>query len=174
MSRYPKITVSTRYKHWVSRADSRRCQDCEDNHGKIWLVEETPRPKPPIHFACRCTIERMSAIAAGAATIHGVNGADWTLKYEGRLPEYYVTEAEAKAAGWKPSKWPSNFVPGKVITKGIYKNLNNHLPQVSGRIWYEADINYEKGKRNDQRVVWSNDGLMFVTYDHYKTFYEII
>ncbi len=55
-----------------------------------------------------------------------------------------------------------------------YRNNNGHLPYAPGRIWYEADINYIDGKRNGQRIVWSNDGLVFVTYDHYKTFYEII
>lgn len=61
-----------------------------------------------------------------------------------------------------------------MITGGIYKNRNEHLPQSPGRIWYEADINYKTGKRNTQSIVWSNDGLIFVTYDHYDTFYEIV
>ncbi len=90
------------------------------------------------------------------------------------LPDCYISKEEALKNGWKPSKWPSNFVPGKMIAGGIYKNRNEHLPQASGRIWYEADINYKSGKRNTQRILWSNDGLMFVTYDHYETFYEII
>ena len=41
------------------------------------------------------------------------------------------------------------------------------------RYWYEADINYYEGRRNGHRVLFSNDGLIFVTYDHYLTFYEI-
>ena len=45
---------------------------------------------------------------------------------------------------------------------------------VPDRIWYEADINYTNGYRNRQRVVFSNDGLIFVTYDHYDTFMEVI
>ncbi len=53
-------------------------------------------------------------------------------------------------------------------------NSNKHLPTAYGRIWYEADINYVSGKRNRERIVWSNDGLIFVTYDHYRTFIEII
>ncbi|MBQ3085849.1 MAG: hypothetical protein IJC45_00790 [Clostridia bacterium] len=61
-----------------------------------------------------------------------------------------------------------------MIYNGVYNNSNGHLPQASGRIWYEADINYKVGPRNSQRIVWSNDGLVFVTYDHYETFYEII
>lgn len=43
-----------------------------------------------------------------------------------------------------------------------------------GRIWYEADLNYYSGKRNGHRVLWSNDGLMFVTYNHYESFIEVI
>ncbi|WP_074017358.1 ribonuclease domain-containing protein [Anaeromassilibacillus senegalensis] len=61
-----------------------------------------------------------------------------------------------------------------MFTKGIYKNEDEHLPQVLGRIWFEADINYYSGRRNKHRLLWSNDGLLFVTYDHYQTFLEII
>ena len=43
----------------------------------------------------------------------------------------------------------------------------------NGRIWYEVDINYTGGYRNGQRLIYSNDGLIFVTYDHYNKFYEI-
>lgn len=61
-----------------------------------------------------------------------------------------------------------------MMTRGIYQNRNKHLPYKLGRIWYEADINYYEGRRNRHRLLWSNDGLIFVTYDHYATFYEII
>ena len=116
----------------------------------------------------------MKSIIAGTATINGINGADWVLMFRGSLPDYYISKKEALAKGWKPSKWLSNFVPNKMITGGIYKNRNEHLPDSPGRVWYEADINYKTKKRNTQRIVWSNDGLIFVTYDHYKTFYEIV
>ena len=55
----------------------------------------------------------------------------------------------------------------------IYLNSNGHLPSATGRVWYEADINYYQGKRNTQRLLWSDDGLIFVTYDHYQTFIEV-
>nr|WP_156991320.1 ribonuclease domain-containing protein [Caproicibacter fermentans] len=61
-----------------------------------------------------------------------------------------------------------------MFTRGIYCNDNGHLPQASGRIRQEADINYYSGKRNGHRLLWSNDGLVFVTYDHYETFIEVI
>ena len=91
-----------------------------------------------------------------------------------KLPDYYILENDLKVLGWKAGKWPSNFANGKMLKGGVYKNANYHLPQENNRIWYEADINYREGKRNSQRIVWSNDGLIFVTYDHYKTFYEIV
>ena len=65
-------------------------------------------------------------------------------------------------------------LPGKMIVKGIYQNRNGHLPSAMGRIWYEADINYTWGFRGTDRILFSNDGLIFVTYDHYLTFYEIV
>ena len=107
------------------------------------------------------------------ATKNGANGADWYLKYYGRLPDYYISKEDLDTLGWSDGDRPSQFAPRKMLTKGIYKNKNGTLPDAPGRIWYEADINYTPGRRNDHRVIWSNDGLIFVTYDHYITFYEI-
>ena len=41
------------------------------------------------------------------------------------------------------------------------------------RRWYEVDVNYNCGNRGADRILFSNDGLVYVTYDHYKTFQEI-
>lgn len=169
----PQMAISSNYKHWVSVEDLKRCLECANRHGKIWLIAETPYPEPPTHPNCRCTIELMQAITAGTATINGVDGADWKLKYEGKLPNYYITKQDLKSLGWRKGKTISDFISGKLLTKGVYHNANGHLPQKTERVWYEADINYTHGKRNGQRILWSNDGLLFVTYDHYETFYEI-
>ena len=170
----PKISESSNYKHWISIKDPRRCERCASLHGKIWLISETPDPEPPIHERGRCVIELMQTIAAGTATINGILGADWSLKYDGELPDYYISEEELKLLGWQKGNKISKFVKDKTLMGGVYDNVNNHLPQAPGRVWQEADINYKDGKRNSQRIVWSNDGLIFVTYDHYETFYEII
>lgn len=60
-----------------------------------------------------------------------------------------------------------------MFTGGIYHNHDRRLPDSPGRVWYEADLNYYRGARNSHRIVWSNDGLVFVTYDHYNTFIEV-
>lgn len=133
-----------------------------------------PMEKPPVHLNCRCVIEAMDAVLAGQGTKDGENGADWWIKNYGYLPEYYISIEDLVSLGWRRGKAPVKFALGKMATMGIYQNNNKHLPQAIGRIWYEADINYYSGKRNSRRLLWSNDGLLFVTYDHYKTFLEII
>ena len=166
--------TSKRYKHWLSEEDNKRCTHCKNNHGKIWPIYEETDVKTPLHPRCRCSVKPMQAIKAGSATISRKSGADWMLKYEGKLPERYITEEEAFSLGWKRGMEISKVAKGKALVKGRYHNANGHLPQEKGRLWYEADINYQSGKRNGQRIVWSNDGLIFVTYDHYATFYEIV
>ena len=130
--------------------------------------------EPPLHPNCRCHIEPMKAVEAGYATKDGQYGADYWIKYVASLPKYYITKDELIALGWEWGKSPAKFAPGKMLTRGIYQNRNAHLPQKPGRVWYEADINYYSGRRNGHRLLWSNDGLLFVTYDHYETFLEII
>lgn len=68
----------------------------------------------------------------------------------------------------------SEVAPGMMIGCDVYRNRNGHLPQAEGRIWYEADINYVEGHRTRHRILYSNDGLVFVTYDHYETLIEIV
>lgn len=171
----PIFANSSKYKNWIAVLDLKTCYVCRKMHGKIWLSNEIPEMEPPVHPRCRCDIRAMKTIETGTATIHGENGADWTLKIEGKLPEYYISYDDAKNNGWVPALGNlKSTCPGKTITKGIYYNDNGHLPNKEGRIWYEADINYRFGYRNTQRVVYSNDGLIFVTYDHYQTFFEIV
>ena len=170
----PEVDVSKNYKHWISQKDERRCVDCKDLHGKIWPLDEDPEPEPALHTNCRCVIEPMESIKAGTATINKTDGADWTLKQEEELPDYYITIEDIYNLGWEKGMNPIDYAPGKMITGGIYQNRNGHLPQKDERTWHEADINYRQGKRNSQRIVWSNDGLIFVTYDHYETFHEIV
>lgn len=64
-------------------------------------------------------------------------------------------------------------LPNAMIGGDVYKNNGGKLPNAPGRVWYEADINYNGGYRNRERILYSNDGLIFATYDHYQTFYEI-
>ena len=117
----------------------------------------------------------MKTVKAGTATTKRLDGSDWTLKYESKLPDYYIEYREAEKLGFKNFLGNLDIVvPNRMITRGVYSNRNGHLPNKEWRIWHEADINYIGGFRNGQRIIYSNDGLIFVTYDHYQTFFEIV
>ena len=82
------------------------------------------------------------------------------VKKHVKLPDY-----------WNASKGNlCNVLPGKAIGGDIFTNREGQLPQKKGRKWFEADLNYNCGHRNADRLLFSGDGLLFVTFDHYKTF----
>ena len=167
--------VSSSYKYWKSALDFKTCFNCRCMHGKIYSISEQIEPKPPLHPFCRCEIDFLQALLAGTATLKSNDGADWWLKNNKHLPSYYISKQDARNLGWKPQLGNlSQVAPEKMIFKGLYRNSNGHLPVKTGRIWYEADINYTDGFRGTGRILFSNDGLIFVTYDHYMTFCEIV
>lgn len=95
------------------------------------------------------------------------------LKKHGKLPDYYITKRRARERGWVASKGNlCNVLPGKAIGGDVFTNRQKILPSKNNRIWYEADLNYNCGRRNADRILFSSDKLIFVTKDHYKTFEE--
>ena len=104
-------------------------------------------------------------------SFHGV--ADHIKKYN-RLPDNFITKNEAKKLGWNPARgnlW--DVATGKSIGGDVFLNREKKLPVKRGRSWYEADINYKGGKRGKDRIIFSNDGLIYKTEDHYRTFTRI-
>ena len=93
------------------------------------------------------------------------------IKQHRKLPDYYISKQEARRHGWNASKGNlCKVLPGKAIGGDIFTNREGKLPQKKGRKWFEADLNYQCGHRNADRLLFSSDGLLFVTFDHYKTF----
>ena len=92
----------------------------------------------------------------------------------GVLPSNYLTRSEAKALGWTNKKDNLGKVaPGCAIGGGGFQNREKQLPQAKGRSWYECDVNTKNGKRGKERVVYSNDGLIYYTPDNHKTFTKL-
>lgn len=100
-----------------------------------------------------------------------------SLQLTKQLPSNYLTKDQAMKAGWKPGKALENSVPGGQIGRGIFENSTGILPSASGRVWYEADIGLKNTmSRSNQpgtRLLYSNDGLLDVTPDHYETVFPI-
>jgi len=95
--------------------------------------------------------------------------ADYIHK-NGRLPDNFITKDEATKLGWTPGKDLDQVAPGKSIGGDIFKNAEKSLPDAPKRVWRECDINYNGGKRGADRILYSNDGMIYSTSDHYKTF----
>ena len=150
------------------------CRDCKKLHGAIYLIYEPPY-KTNLHMYCKCILVPMRTKKLGHVAEDRWNGADVYIACLGKLPDNYLTQKEAENAGWEQKKGNlSEKLPGKLIGGDIFQNKENKLPSADGRIWYEADIDYESGYRNSSRILYSSDGLIFATYDHYKTFYEVL
>ena len=92
----------------------------------------------------------------------------------GKLPVNYITKKEAQDMGWYPSKGNlSDILPGMSIGGSAFGNYEGALPRADGRRYFECDIDYDGGYRGAKRLVYSNDGLVFYTEDHYNTFEQI-
>ena len=99
--------------------------------------------------------------------------ADYIFKY-GKLPDNFITKKEAQALGWDSSyNYVSDVAPGKSIGGDRFGNSEGLLPSKKGRTWYEADCYYTKGKRNAHRILYSSDGLVYYTDDHYESFIQM-
>ena len=92
----------------------------------------------------------------------------------GHLPSNYVTKDEAEDAGWKTDGLSlDEACPGMSIGGDRFGNREKRLPTAKGRTWYECDIDFAGRSRGAKRIVYSSDGLIYYTEDHYKTFEQL-
>ena len=99
--------------------------------------------------------------------------AEYIHIYE-KLPSNYLTKKQAMELGWDNSKGNLWDVTDKGVIGGDkFGNREGLLPKESGRQYFECDVNYEGGYRGGERIVYSNDGLIFYTKDHYKSFKQL-
>lgn len=106
-------------------------------------------------------------------------GGSYTTKDEvalyiytyGELPANFITKSEAQDLGWVSKEgnlW--EVAPGMSIGGDRYGNYEQILPD--GK-YKECDINYEGGYRGDERIVYSTDGYIYYTDDHYESFTQL-
>ena len=88
----------------------------------------------------------------------------------GCLPDNFITKNEARDLGWE-SGGLEEYAPGKCIGGDRFGNYEGLLPEAQGRTWTECDIDtLGKDSRGAKRIVFSNDGLIYYTDDHYESF----
>lgn len=99
--------------------------------------------------------------------------AEYIYEY-GELPKNYLTKEEAKCIGWKPNKanlW--DLTDRGCIGGDVFDDKQSLLPWRMGRVWYECDVNYDGGKRGKDRLIYSNDGLIFFTNNYCRTVIQL-
>ena len=88
----------------------------------------------------------------------------------GHLPDNFITKKQAQALGWEGGSLEP-YAPGKCIGGSRFGNYEGTLPEKDGRTYTECDIGtLGAEKRGGKRIVFSNDGLIYYTEDHYETF----
>ncbi|MDF7650726.1 ribonuclease domain-containing protein [Candidatus Pantoea formicae] len=133
-------------------------------------------------FALAATWAGLKPHLNGKSPAHDSNIAQLTeantvarwLEQHHKLPDLYLTKSEARRQGWNPSKGDlCNVLPGRAIGGDRFSNREQRLPMQPGRQWYEADVNYDCGHRDADRLLYSSDGLIFLTTDHYRSFKQV-
>lgn len=96
-----------------------------------------------------------------------------SIRATGYLPEWYITKRTARDWGWRPGRDLCDVTYNHTIGGDRFGNREGRLPDRRSRQWYEADLDFDCGRRGARRLVFSNDGLIYVTLDHYETFIEV-
>ena len=130
--------------------------------------EEGPAPASP------------EAPPAEAAGLPDPDGTDTSrdevalyIRTYGQLPQNFITKKEAQALGW-PGGSLEPYAPGKCIGGSRFGNYEGLLPDAPGRTWTECDIDtLGADSRGAKRIVFSSDGLIYYTEDHYASFTQL-
>ena len=94
---------------------------------------------------------------------------NYLIQY-GTLPFNFITKKEARMLGW-PGGYLDPYAPGKCIGGDRFSNYEGNLPLDFDITYHECDIDtLGKKSRGAKRIVYSDDGRIYYTDDHYNTF----
>lgn len=123
-------------------------------------VDTQPEPQPPLE-------PPETEPAPQKSYTHKDEVAQY-IREHGRLPENFITKSQARALGWRGGSL-EKYAPGKCIGGDRFYNREGLLPQ--GHTYYECDIDtLGSSSRGAKRIVFSDDGLIYYTSDHYRSF----
>lgn len=150
----------------TSNADSAEADSSEIITTEPATQEQTttaPRTEPPTQAQAELIIDENGTYTSKddvALYIHTYN----------KLPSNFITKKEAENLGWEGGSLEP-YAKGKCIGGNHFGNYEGILPEKEGRKYTECDIDtLGAKKRGAKRIVFSNDGLIYYTDDHYETF----
>ena len=150
-------------------------QNTEPEPAVIQVVTADPAPTFPEDSPSAQTPEQVTPAAETPAIDED---GSYTTKEDvalyihtyGHLPSNFITKKEAQTLGWSGGSLEP-YAPGKCIGGNRFGNNEGLLPDAPGRVYTECDIDtMGKSKRGAKRIVFSNDGLIYYTGDHYSSF----
>ena len=86
------------------------------------------------------------------------------------LPDNFIKKADAEKLGWNGGSL-DKIQKGMVIGGDYFGNYEGLLPE--GKTYTECDVNCPKNSRGGERIIFSDDGWIYYTPDHYETFETI-
>ena len=133
---------------------------CEDSH--LDAVSRIERPEAP---------RNPPTNPPSSNNDDSADYVGWYIHTYGCLPSFYMTKSQAKSLyGWTGGPL-DKLAPGMCIGGDTFYNKDEQLPDAPGRYWKECDIDtIGANARGAKRIVFSNDGLVYYTSDHYETF----
>lgn len=144
-------------------------------------AEDTPSPSPAEETAAPIPAEETAPQESEEASqapeldedgfYHTKDEVALYLYLYGRLPDNYVTKREAQDLGWTGGSVERWAGEGTAIGGSRFGNYEGLLPEKDGRTYQECDIDtVGTSSRGAKRIVFSNDGLIYYTEDHYQSF----
>ena len=139
------------------------------------LLTEAPQQETPAPTEPPKPTEKPTPAATESPVQYGEDYDDRDrvalyLHLYGELPPHFITKEEAQKLGWDGGE-VEYYRTGAAIGGDYFGNYEGLLPKKKGRSYYECDIGtVGKKSRGAKRIIWSNDGLIYYTGDHYESF----
>lgn len=133
-------------------------------------AEDQPAQEPAAESTLPAEPSDADALVYGQAYDTPEEVAAYLHRYQ-QLPPNFLTKREAQDLGWDNSQgnlW--DVAPDKSIGGDAFGNREGLLPE--GR-YHECDVNYHGGYRGAERLVWTEDGAIYYTADHYESFTQL-
>ncbi len=166
MKRHSAWKRKTRLALWVAALAAALCVGCGSAEDKSAYMSGAPETGTAIQEE----FSREDSVIAEDGSYSSKEDVALYLETYGRLPDNFITKKEAKALGWEGGSLES-YAPGKCIGGDKFGNYEGILPEEDGRTYRECDIDtLGKKSRGAKRIVYSDDGLIYYTEDHYETF----
>ena len=132
-------------------------------------IPEAAEPAPPSQ-SIQETADRNTELLAPDGSFSTKDDVALYIHTYGCLPPNFITKEEARDLGWEGGGL-DDYAYGMCIGGDRFGNYEGLLPDASGRKWTECDIDtLHKNSRGAKRIVFSNDGLIYYTDDHYESF----